>query len=180
MIETSRVFEKIKQLLDKNQIPYQLFEHEPVFTSDEAAKIRNTPKHFGAKAIIFSADPAPEPRINSFGIIRGGQVRYGAGPSPILVVVPGDKKVDTKTFKKLYNIKNLQLLTADEVKELTSLEIGAIPPFGSTMNLKTYLDKDITENEFMVFNAGSHTKSIRMNPKDFLVLENPVIGNFNI
>ncbi len=157
MIETSPVFEKIKNTLDQNGIEYQFFEHEPVFTSDDAAKIRNTPKHWGAKAIIFSADS-----------------------NSILVVVPGDKKVDTKTFKILYKIKDLRLLSADEVKELTGLEIGAIPPFGNTMNLPTYLDQEIVNNEMMVFNAGAHTKSIQMKTKDFLALENPTINNFSI
>jgi Cys-tRNA(Pro) deacylase len=156
MIETSLVFEKIKKLLEENNVNYQLFEHEPVFTSEQAAAIRNTPKRFGAKAMIFAADS-----------------------KPLLIVVPGDKRVDTKTFKKLFKIKDLRLLSGDEVKELTGLEIGAIPPFGSTMNLPTYLDEEITQNEGIVFNVGAHTKSIKMKPTDFLKLEKPVVGNFS-
>jgi len=155
MIETSPVFEKIKKILDENGISYRLFEHEPVFTSEQAAKIRNTKMCQGAKAIIFKADD-----------------------NPLLVVVPGDKKVDTKTFKKLYDIKDLRLLSADEVKELTGLEIGAIPPFGSQTNLKTYCDQKVFENEEIVFNAGSHTKSLLMKSKDFKTLENPTIDSF--
>lgn len=157
MIETSPVFEKIIKLLQENNVDYQFFEHEPVFTSEQAAKVRNTLQRFGAKAIIFSADK-----------------------KPILIIVPGDKKVDTKKFKKLYQIKNLRLLTADEVKELTGLEIGAIPPFGNVMNLPTYLDEEITKNEMMVFNVGSHIKSIQMNPADFFNLAKPFVGNFAI
>jgi Ala-tRNA(Pro) deacylase len=157
MIETSPVFEKIKKLLDDNGITYQLFEHEPVFTSEQAAKVRNTKMCQGAKAIVFKADD-----------------------TPILIVVSGDRRVDSKSFKKLYNIKDLRLLTADEVKELTCLEIGAIPPFGSQMNLKTYCDQKVFENKEIVFNAGSHTKSILMKANDFKTLENPTINNFSI
>jgi len=157
MIENSLVCEKIIKLLKENSVAFELYEHEPVWTSEQAAKIRNAEMRQGAKAIVFSADN-----------------------SPILIVVPGDKKVDAKTFKNLYNIKNLRLLTADEVKELTNLEIGAIPPFGSTMNLPTYLDQGIVNNKLMVFNAGAHTKSIQMKTKDFLSLENPIINRFSI
>jgi Ala-tRNA(Pro) deacylase len=156
MIETSPVFERIKKLLDENGIVYRLFEHEPVHTSEEASKIRNTPKHWGAKAIVFKADG-----------------------NPLLTIVPGDRKVDTKIFKILYKIKDLRLLSADEVKELTGLEIGAIPPFGNTMNLPTYLDQEIVENELMVFNAGAHTKSIQMKVKDFITLVKPAINSFS-
>ena len=151
------IFEKIIKLLEDNGIVFQLFEHEPVFTSEQAAKIRNTQMKQGAKAIIFSAD----------------------GKS-ILAVVPGDRRVDAKVFKKLYDIKDLRLLTADEVKELTGLEIGAIPPLGNVMNLQTYADACLFENEEIVFNAGAHTKSILMKAKDFQELAKPIINSFSI
>jgi len=157
MLDSSPVFEKIIKLLKENKVNYQLFEHEPVFTSEQASKVRNIKMCQGAKAIIFSADG-----------------------KPILVVVPGDRRVDTKIFKKLYNIKDLRLLTADEVKELTNLEIGAIPPFGNVMNLTTYVDNSVFENEEIVFNAGAHTKSILMKSKDFQELAKPIVENFSI
>lgn len=157
MLDTSPVFEKIIKLLRESGVDYQFFEHEPVFTSEQAAAVRNTEMKQGAKAIVFSADK-----------------------KPILVVVPGDKRIDLKLFKRLYQIKDLRLLSAEEVRELTGLEIGAIPPFGSTMNLPTYLDEQITRNEMMAFNVGSHTKSIQMKPTDFLKLAKPLIGNFAI
>ncbi len=157
MIETSPVLEKIKKFLDENGVSYQLFEHEPVFTSEQAAKIRNTKMCQGAKAIIFSADS-----------------------KPLLIVVPGDKRVNTKTFKKLYNIKDLRILSPEQVKEITGLEIGAIPPFGSAMNLTTYVDNSVFKNEEIVFNAGAHTKSILMKSKDFEILEKPIIESFNL
>ncbi|MDP2930048.1 MAG: YbaK/EbsC family protein [bacterium] len=157
MIETSPVFEKIKKLLDDNGITYQLFEHEPVFTSEQAARIRDTNIYQGAKAMIFSADGLP-----------------------ILIVVPGNRRVDTKTFKQLYKIEDLRLLSADEVKKLTGLEVGAIPPFGNVMGLPTYLDQGIVENESIVFSAGAHTKSIQMKVKDFITLVQPTINNLSI
>lgn len=157
MIETSQVFEKIIQLLQESGVNYQLFEHEPVFTSEQAAKVRNTNMKQGAKAIIFSADK-----------------------TPILIVVPGDRKVDSKVFKKLYHIKDLKLLSPDQVKDLTGLEIGAIPPFGNIMGLTTYADELVFENEEIVFNVGAHTKSVLMKSKDFKGLVGPITANFSL
>ncbi len=164
MIETSLIFEKIIKLLKENSVDFKLYEHEPVHTSEQAAKVRNIEMKQGAKAIIFSADPA-------FSEI---------GAKPILVVVPGDKKIDTKAFKKLYHIKDLKLLSPDEVRELTGLEIGAIPPFGNTMGLITYADQLVFENEKIAFNVGSHTKSVLMKSKDFKDLVNPIIDSFSL
>ena len=59
-----KVFLRIKELLEKNNIVFQTFEHEPVYTSEQAAKVRE--KKFGisakkvlkrgAKAMIVQTD----------------------------------------------------------------------------------------------------------------------------
>jgi len=157
MQETSPVLDKILELLKENSIEYELIEHEPVFTSEQAAKVRGSNLEMGAKAMVFSADK-----------------------KPILIVVPGDKKIDTKVFKKTYKIRDLRMCSPEEVKTITNLEIGAVPPFGNLMGLPTYVDENLGRKEKIIFNAGSHTKSIKMSPQDFIKLCNSAIGNFSI
>lgn len=157
MQETSPIFEKIIQLLKENEIEYELIEHEPVFTSEQAAKVRGSSLEMGAKAMIFAGDK-----------------------TPLLIVVPGDKKINTKTFKKAYKIRDLRICSPEEVKEITGLEIGAVPPFGNVIGMPTYVDENLGEKEKIIFNAGSHTKSIKMNPSDYVKLCKPIIGSFNI
>lgn len=156
MQTTSKIYESIIRLLKKNNIIYQLFEHEPVYTSAEAARIRQTKETQGAKALLFLADK-----------------------KPILLVLPGNKKVDTKTFKKTFNIKDLSFAKPEQVLELTGLEVGAVPPFGNVMNLPTYIDKSLLNEDEIVFNAGAHTKSIKMKTADFLKLCKPIIDLFS-
>ena len=71
------------------------------------------------------------------------------------------------------------MATKDEVKELTNLEVGSIPPFGSLFKFTTYVDEKLGKNSQIVFNAGLHTKSIKMNYTDWLKVENPTVGNFS-
>lgn len=149
------VFEKIKNLLDKNKISYKLIEHEPVFTSEDAAKIRGSSLSLGAKALIMKADK-----------------------KTIMIVVPGDKKVDTSTFKKLYKIKDLEMATKEEVKIISGVEVGAVPPFGNLFEIPLYFDQTIVDNEKVFFNAGSHSKSISMNGSDLEKIAKPIIGSF--
>lgn len=156
MQTTSKIYKDIIILLNKNNITYQLFEHEPVYTSCDAAKIRKTKESQGAKALVFLADK-----------------------KPILLVLPGNKKVDAKLFKKTFNIKDLSFAKPEKVLELTGLEIGAIPPLGNVINLPTYVDKSLLNEEEIVFNAGAHTKSIKMKTKDFLKLCGPIINSFS-
>mgnify|MGYP001619052844 FL=1 len=150
------VFENIKNLLDINKIPYKLIEHKPVFTSEDASKIRGSSLSLGAKALIMKADK-----------------------KPIMIVVPGDKKIDTSLFKKLYSIKDLEMATKEEVKTISGVEVGAVPPFGNLFKIPLYFDQTIVDNETVFFNAGSHSKSISMKGSDLEKVTKPIVGEFS-
>jgi Ala-tRNA(Pro) deacylase len=56
---------------------------------------------------------------------------------------------------------------------------GAIPPFGSLFNLPTYVDKSlINQGDKISFNAGLRTKSLVIDTKDYISIENPIICEF--
>jgi len=151
------VFEKIIKLLDRRKISYQVFEHEPVFTSQQAAQIRGTKPEQGAKALIFLGDSRP-----------------------LMVVLPGSRKVETKIFKQLFAIRNLCLATAEQVEKITNgVRIGAVPPFGNLFEIPVFVDRSLGVSRQIAFNAGLHTKSIKMKYKDFVRLVNPIFGEFS-
>jgi len=151
-----KAFDKIIDLLKSKNVKYEVYEHKAVFTSEEAAKIRNTGLKLGAKAMVLYADK-----------------------KPIMLVLPADQKIDLKKFKQEIKIKKLSLSTPEEVKKITGIEIGAIPPFGSIFNIPLYVDEKLKENIEIVFNAGEHTKSIKMSCADYLKVAQPIIANFS-
>lgn len=149
------VYAQIISMLKGNHVLFDAYEHEAVKTSEEAAKIRNTPLHAGAKALVMFADE-----------------------KPIMVTLPGDEKVDTKVFKETYSIRDLRMATPDEVQKVTGVPIGAVPPFGHIFNIPLYMEKGLQENSKIFFNAGLHTKSVSMEEKDFEKVARPIIGIF--
>ncbi len=151
------VLEKIKaKLAAANVTDFQEFEHQPVFTSEEAARVRGTNLSQGAKALVMMADN-----------------------SPVMVVVSGANTVEITAFKKLYDVKDLRMATKEEVKQLTTLEVGSIPPFGNIFNMPTYVDAKLGSNEEISFNAGLHTKSIKMHYSDWVKAVNPSVGKYS-
>ena len=50
MAET--VFDRVENLLNQHGIAFQVLRHEPVYTSEEAARVRGTPLASGAKALV--------------------------------------------------------------------------------------------------------------------------------
>ncbi len=153
--KTSSLFDRIISLLESKNIKYEVYEHKPVYTSEEAAAVRNTKLSQGAKALIMKGDK-----------------------NPLMIVLPADRKVDFKKFKSSTGIKNLEMATAEEVKEIAGVEIGAVPPFGNLLNLLLYVDSHLKEEREIVFNAGLHTKSVKMGYDDFAELTRAKVGDY--
>ena len=155
-MQSLNYFSDIITLLEKNKIPYQLKEHLPTPTSEESAKARGEPLKIGAKALILKDD-------THF----------------LLVVIPADRKLDTKKLKKILNTKNIRFVTIKELFELTCLVPGAVPPFGNLFNLPMLVDQKLWEEEYMAFNAGSREKSIKMKTRDYQNIVHPKTDDFS-
>lgn len=150
------VLQQIRDLLNEYKIKFNLMNHAPVKTSEEAAAIRGTELKQGAKALIMYADE-----------------------KPIMIVLAAHRKIDNAKFKTTYKIKDLRMAKPEEVKEVTNTEIGAVPPFGNLFDIGLYVDTSLGENETIVFNAGTHTDSISMSYKDFEKASKPIVGDFS-
>ena len=46
------IFERLQRRLQEAGVPFDIMRHEPVFTSEEAARVRGAPLASGAKALI--------------------------------------------------------------------------------------------------------------------------------
>jgi Ala-tRNA(Pro) deacylase len=149
------VFDHVCQLLEKKSIPHDVLRHAPVFTSEEAAAIRGTPLASGAKALICKADD-----------------RF------VMIVLPADRKLASKSVRKGEGIKSLRFATKEEVQELTGLTPGSIPPFGSLFSLPTFCDHRLAGQPRINFNAGDHSISISMSYSDYLQAEQPKLGEY--
>jgi Ala-tRNA(Pro) deacylase len=147
--------EKIQLLLDQNQIEYKLSHHEYVRTSEEAAKVRGSDLSQGAKALIFWADS-----------------------SPIQIVIQGNQKVDKEKFKTLFGYSKLKMVSADELKQISSVEPGAVPPFGNLFEPSIKVFCNAGFGDIIEFNAGDHRVSIQMKYKDWLDLVDPSVGDY--
>lgn len=149
------VLERLRQLLDQRSIAYDLLEHAPVFTSEEAAAVRGTSLSSGAKALICKVDD-----------------------QLVMFVLPADRKLDSKQVRKTLGAKSLRFATREEVLERTTLAPGSIPPFGQLFGLATYCDRRLADEPRINFNAGDHSISISMALGDYLAVEQPKLGEY--
>ncbi len=147
------VFERLEHLLKARAATYQVLRHAPVFTSEEAAAVRGTPLASGAKALVVKA-----------------------GEAFVMLVLPADRKLDSRKARAVLGAKSLRFAAKEEVLELTGLQPGAIPPFGSLFDLEAVCDPALAGNLSINFNAGDHSISVRMPYAEYVRVENPRLG----
>lgn len=150
------VYERIIADLKSSSLDFEPYEHKAVHTSEEAANVRNTPLQEGAKALVMYADDVP-----------------------VMVVIPGNRKLDMKAFKSVYKVRNLRMATPAEVEQVTGVTIGAVPPLGHIFGIVLYMDVAVRANSHVSFNAGLHTHSIRMSEDGYERLAQPTVGEFS-
>jgi len=55
-----------------------------------------------------------------------------------------------------------------------------MPPFGDFFGIPVYVDRSLTTEEAIVFQAGTHVDTVRMRYADFAKLARPVVGDFTL
>jgi prolyl-tRNA editing enzyme YbaK/EbsC (Cys-tRNA(Pro) deacylase) len=147
--------DRLVAILREGDATFTVMHHEPVRTSEEAARVRGTPPEQGAKALVYRAD----------GVM-------------VLLVLPGNRRIDSRAFKRAFGITDLRLISPDELHEATGLEVGAVPPFGTLMGFPTYVDERLLAEPRISFNAGSRTTSIILSTPDYQRLLEPISARF--
>ncbi len=150
------VARKLKEFLDKSKTPYKLSTHQEVYTAQEVAHSLHIKGQYLVKVVM----------------VRGKDKLY-------MFALPASHKVNMEKIKTLLKDPAARLATEAEFKgAFPDSDVGAMPPFGNLYNVDLYLDKAVTKDEEIVFQAGSHVETIRMKYKDYEKLAKPQLVEF--
>jgi Ala-tRNA(Pro) deacylase len=156
-VPTPKLFERIVELLNSQNIVYKVIEHEPIDGSAAGSSaITGTNPEAGAKTLVMMVD----------------------GVKPIMVVLRGPDRVNKSDIKRLTGSRDVRMATPEEVGRITRAELGTLPPIGSLFGIETYVDKHLLEEKKIVFGTGLPTRTAVINGEDFRKLVNPIVGDF--
>ena len=143
--------EKIIGMLEDTKVSYEIFEHEPVYTNPAMAEALNVTESETVKSLVLKT--------------KEGKM--------IVLVLPGNKKVDWKQAAAGAKTKKVSFAKPEEVSEAVGCEVGCVPPFGHMTEIPIYMDPDLTQKNFVYFNPGVHDKSFKIKAWDLKRLCNP-------
>lgn len=152
------VLSRLISLYQQHGTFFRQVKHEPTYTSEEAARARGEDLKIGGKALVM--------KVNK---------------QFCLFVVPANHKTDSVKIRKHLGSKKLRFASTDELKELTGLVPGSVPPFGEpVLPLALFADERLAQNDRIAFNAGSLTTSHILSMDDYLQLAQPELFDFAI
>ena len=150
------VSERLRAFLDQAKVKYAAAKHPTVYTAQEIAASQHVPGRQLAKCVLVNTN-------------RG----------PLLAVLPAIHRIDVKRLKTVAGAHTLTIAKEDDIKRcFPDVEVGAMSPFGTLYAMSVIVDRSLGESEDIVFNAGSHTDTIRMRYRDFAALVKPKVGSF--
>ena len=100
-------------------------------------------------------------------LLRTIVVRRGDGDY-VFVLVPGGRRFDWPKVRAHLGVKRLSLPDADEAREATGYERGAITPFGASHAWPVIVDASAAGHERVALGGGAHGVNLHMAPADLV------------
>lgn len=155
--------EKIIKYLENAGIPHEVLEHKTVYTAMDAAATMRKKLGEIAKSLLVKADR-----------------------DYFLIILPADRNLDFGKLAKALKSLNKKDYTVVKIPgekimtELLKLKQGTISAFGKLHNLPVIAEKNLTKVKKAVFPTGDFNHSVQMAVKDFIKLENALLGSFGV
>ena len=149
-----------KQLIDclnENKVRYEVLHHPEAVTAQRIAQAEHVKGRHHAKVVMVKS-----------------------GEQHLMTVLPADHQIDLEKVEKAIG-KTASLDREEEFKSLfPDCAIGAMPPFGNLYGLPTYVDKHLAQEEYIVFEAGTHTDAIKLSYRDYEKIVKPQVEDLAI
>lgn len=150
--------ERVEAYLRTNKVPYQLHHHPLAYTADRVAASEHISGKLMAKVVLAFVDK-----------------------ELVMLVLSSNHSVNTISLGQLMEGRPVRLAHESEFAPIFSdCEVGAMPPFGPLYNVPVFVDKALTEQPVIYFQAGTHTDTISMRYSDYQKLVHLNILNLSV
>jgi Ala-tRNA(Pro) deacylase len=154
--EGTMLAQELTALLEENHVYYKRLAHPTAYTSQGVAASVHVPGREVAKTVVVRID---------------GKF--------MLAVLPAPCRVDLERLRQAAGGQNAALANEADLEALfPDCEVGAEPPFGEIYGLPVWVDVSLVEDEWIVFNGGTHTEAVEIAYADFARLARPKIAAF--
>ncbi len=150
------LYENVIKKLKELNIEYELVEHEPALTTEQADEFIEGIEGVRTKTMFLTN----KKKKNFY-----------------MVIMDDSKMMDMDKFKDMVDEKKVKMASEESLYEKMMLPPGVVSPFGLLNNedkdIRVYIDKEIVGEDRMSFHPNTNEKTIFVKTEDLLkFLEN--------
>lgn len=144
----------LKQFLDNHKVWHQfVMKSETIHTAD-AANVAGIELHKVTKNLVSITDTG----------------EY------IILIVPGDSKVNLKEVAKMLNVKKVRLVPYSDAEKISGYPPGGTPSVGHKTQMRTLIEKKLLNFETVYCGGGSRDKLLEIRVQDIIKLNDAIIA----
>jgi Cys-tRNA(Pro) deacylase len=95
----------------------------------------------------------------------------------VLLIVPGDRRVDLKKASHLLGSRNVSLIPFGEAENVSGYPPGGTPSVGHKVHLSVVIDESLLKYETIFCGGGTRDKILELKTQDVISLDNATVGN---
>jgi Ala-tRNA(Pro) deacylase len=149
--------ERLIECLNRRKVQYEIVHHPEAYTAQRIAEVEHVKAEHYAKVVM----------------VRSGEKH-------VMVVLPADRRVDLEKVEQVIG----RTVALDSESEFNALfpdcAVGTMPPFGNLYGLLTLVDKRLVKEDYIIFEAGTHTDAIKLSYADYDEIVRPQIADLAI
>ena len=144
-------YEKVVEVLNALDIPFDIVEHEPALTTEQADSFIE-----GIEGV----------RTKTMFLTNKKKTAY------YLLIMDDQKRLDMDLLKELIGANRIRMTSSESLFEKMSLPAGVVSPFGLLNNaekdIHVYFDKEIMSEKRMSFHPNTNEKTLFVNTVNLL------------
>jgi Ala-tRNA(Pro) deacylase len=145
---------RLIKFLNESKVSYEILHHPEAFTAQTIAQAEHVKGRHHAKVVMVKS-----------------------GSEHLMTVLPADHRIDLEKLEQV--TAKILLENEEDFKSLfPDCAPGTMPPFGKLYGLPTYVDKSLSQQDYIVFEAGTHTDAIKLSYRDYERIAEATVEDF--
>ena len=147
----------IRKMLELRGIPFEELHHPEVYTAQEVAQREHVSGHRVAKVVVVIADGRP-----------------------VELILPASRHVNLERVRTVLHARDIRLATEAEMEKcFADCEVGAIPALRYWKDVDVLMDRSLSVEGPILFQAGTHADAVRLNFRDWYEMVQPQVASFS-
>jgi Cys-tRNA(Pro)/Cys-tRNA(Cys) deacylase len=144
----------LEAYLEKNGVWYRFVEKQETVHTADASQATGIDLHRITKNLVSITDTGEH----------------------VVLIIPGDKRVNLKEAAKALGAKNVRLMPFDQSELISGYPPGGTPSLGFKTKLKVVLDNELKEFDTFYCGGGSRDKLLEVKPADVVRLNGAIVA----